>query len=170
MGIDPGAILIEPEFKNTAPAILAACIYAMRSDPDAILLVAPSDHVISDTSAFHAAVQMGLEQVENGKVVTFGISPTHPETGYGYLEVKRGYQRDAEALKVSRFVEKPDLRNAERMLKSGNYLWNAGIFLFKAADMLAAFEKFEAETLALVQSAVLDAKVDLGFLRLCANA
>ena len=170
VGIDPGAILIEPEVKNTAPAILAACIYAMRSDPDAILLVAPSDHVISDTSAFHAAVQMGLEQVENGKVVTFGISPTHPETGYGYLEVKRGYQRDAEALKVSRFVEKPDLQNAERMLTSGNYLWNAGIFLFKAADMLAAFEKFEAETLALVQSAVLDAKVDLGFLRLCANA
>lgn len=166
VGIDQGTILIEPEAKNTAPAILAASVFAMNNYPDAILLVAPSDHVIPDTDAFHQAVNMGLDQVANGKLVTFGITPTHPETGYGYLELSNKNSADSKLERVTRFVEKPDPENAERMLKSGNYLWNAGIFLFRARDMVDAFAKFDPRTLRLVTASVSEAKVDLGFLRL----
>ena len=166
VGIDPGTILIEPEAKNTAPAILAASVFAIKNDPDAVLLVAPSDHVISDNDAFHQAVKIGLDQVTNGKLVTFGIDPSHPETGYGYLELSKNTDviRDVES--VARFIEKPDLENAERMLKSGKYLWNAGIFLFRARDMVEAFELFDPNAVKLVTASVLEAKVDLGFIRL----
>ena len=166
VGIDPGTILIEPEAKNTAPAILASSVFALNNDPDAVLLVAPSDHVISDTGAFHQAVRKGIDQVDKGKLVTFGITPTHPETGYGYLELstKAAVVSDVEA--VTRFVEKPDLENAERMVKSGYYLWNAGIFLFRARDMVDAFASLDPDTLSLVTESVLGAKADLGFLRL----
>ena len=170
VGIASGSILIEPEVKNTAPAILAASVYAMKNDPDAVLLVAPSDHVISDTEDFHRAVLKGLEQVANEKLVTFGITPTYPETGYGYLELLSVNEGLSKVEVVARFIEKPNLKNAERMLKSGNYLWNAGIFLFRARDMVAAFENFDPITLNLVNSAVVEAKVDLGFLRLDAEA
>lgn len=166
VGIDPGTILIEPEAKNTAPAILAASVHASKNHPDAVLLVAPSDHVIPNTDAFHQAVKMGLDQVANGKLVTFGITPTHPETGYGYLELSKNTDVVLDVERVARFIEKPDLENAERMLKSGNYLWNAGIFLFRARDMIDAFEQFDAVTLNLVHEAVAQANVDLGFLRL----
>lgn len=87
VGIDPGPILIEPSGKNTAAAVLAACLYAHDNDPDAVLLVAPSDHVIPDRDAFHRAVALGVEHAQNGHIVTFGITPTHAETGYGYLEL-----------------------------------------------------------------------------------
>ena len=166
VGIDPGTILIEPEAKNTAPAILAASVFAMKNDPDAVLLVAPSDHVIPDSDAFHQAVQKGYDQAANGQLVTFGITPTYAETGYGYLELLSKTTVDTEVEKVARFVEKPNLKNAERMLKSGNYLWNAGIFLFRARDMIDAFATFNPTTLNLVTASVLEAKVDLGFLRL----
>ena len=166
IGIDPGTILIEPEAKNTAPAILAASVHAMKKDPDAILLVAPSDHVIPDIVAFHQAVKKGLGQVAKGKLVTFGITPTHPEIGYGYLELSNKTAVVSDVETVARFVEKPDPENAVRMLKSGNYLWNAGIFLFRAKDMVGAFEVFDPTTVKLVTASVLEAKVDLGFLRL----
>lgn len=166
VGIDPSAILIEPEAKNTAPAILAASVFAMKHDPDAVLLVAPSDHVIPDVDAFHQAVKKGLDKVADGKLVTFGITPTHPATGYGYLELSNNTDAVSDVEKVVRFVEKPDLENAERMLKSGKHLWNAGIFLFSAQDMVAAFETFDPGTLSLVTSSVSEAKADLGFLRL----
>ena len=87
VGIDPGHILIEPEGKNTGPAILAASLYALKDDPDAVLLVAPSDHVILDEAEFHAAVNLGLSEAKSGNIVTFGITPDRPETGYGYLEL-----------------------------------------------------------------------------------
>ena len=166
VGIDPGTILIEPEGKNTAPAILAASVFAMKNDPNAVLLVAPSDHVIPSTDAFHLAVKKGLDQVATGKLVTFGITPTYPETGYGYLELSNETAVVSDVETVSRFVEKPDIENAGRMLKSGNYLWNAGIFLFRARDMVDAFEIFDPATLELVTASVLEAQVDLGFLRL----
>lgn len=166
VGIDPGTILIEPEAKNTAPAILAASVFAMNDDPDAVLLVAPSDHVIPDNDAFHQAVKIGLDQVTNGKLVTFGIDPSHPETGYGYLELSKNTDVIRDVERVARFIEKPDLENAERMLKSGNYLWNAGIFLFRARDMVDAFKLFDPTAVKLVTTSVLEAKVDLGFIRL----
>ena len=165
IGIDPGAILIEPEGRNTAPAILAAALHAQKDDPDAILLVAPSDHVVPDKEAFQSAVARGITAVERGDLVTFGIQASRPETGYGYLELAGAPSQEG-PVKLSRFVEKPDLAKAEEMLAAGNYLWNAGIFLFKASDIVASFEKHAAPIVAPVTEALETAKTDLGFLRL----
>ncbi|WP_430450407.1 mannose-1-phosphate guanylyltransferase/mannose-6-phosphate isomerase [Rhodophyticola sp.] len=164
VGIDPVAILIEPEGRNTAPAILAAALHAQAEDPDAILLVAPSDHVVPDVAAFHAAVAQGLGPVAAGDLVTFGITPAHAETAYGYLELAEAPQ-DA-PVKLHRFVEKPDARTAADMLAAGTYLWNAGIFLFRAADIIAAFHTHAPDLVAPVTDALERAKPDLGFLRL----
>lgn len=165
-GIDPGAILIEPAGRNTAPAVLAAALYVQRSDPEAVLLVAPSDHVVPDTGAFRAAVSRGLEAVDGGKLVTFGITPTEPNTGYGYLELASKPGADGAAVDLQSFVEKPDLAAAGKMLAAGNFLWNAGIFLFKAKDIIAAFEKHAGTLFEPVSAAVEQAWADLGFLRL----
>lgn len=168
VGIQPGPILIEPEGKNTAPAILAASLYAFERNADAILLVAPSDHVIPDMDAFHSAVMSGLDVIKNGKIVTFGITPTRPETGYGYLELSK--LTSGEAVGLVRFVEKPDTSNALTMLEAGNYLWNAGIFLFRASDMIEAFERYTPELIGSVKTALGDVKADLDFLRLAPDA
>ena len=112
IGIDPGAILIEPEGRNTAPAILAAALFEYRENPDAILVVAPSDHVINDVNAFQLAIEEAYKVALEGQLVTFGIKPTHPETGFGYLELSKISQTQAVPLKA--FVEKPDLTNAEK--------------------------------------------------------
>ena len=114
IGIDPGPIMIEPEAKNTAPAILAASIFAHSKDESAILLVAPSDHVIPDTSAFHEAIKVGLSHVQNYKMVTFGIKPTHPETGYGYLELSTDPLDDLGSSDLKTFVENPICRMRSR--------------------------------------------------------
>ena len=165
-GIDPGAILIEPEGRNTAPAVLAAAIWLAAKDPEAVMLVAPSDHVIPDTAAFHAAVEQGLKAVEQGRLVTFGITPGRPETGYGYLELSTAPDGSGVAQPLASFVEKPDLPRAEEMLKAGTYLWNAGIFLFRARDILSAFETHAPGLIGPVEQAVAAAQTDLGFLRL----
>ena len=166
VGVDPKHILIEPESKNTAAAILAASIFAHSKDKNAILLVAPSDHVMPDTQDFHRAVLVGLSHVQNGKIVTFGIKPTRAETGYGYLELSTYDLDKFETSDVVNFIEKPDLRDAEEMLKKDNFLWNAGIFLFKASDMIEAFRSYASDTLEFVTNAVELATTDLGFLRI----
>ena len=166
IGIDPGPILIEPEAKNTAAAMLAASIFAHSKDENAVLLVAPSDHVIPGTEDFHAAIKVGLSHVQKQKMVTFGIKPTHPETGYGYLELAKDSVDDSGTSDLERFIEKPDRQDAEQMLEAGRYLWNAGIFLFRAQDMMDAFRAYAPKTLGLVSHAVDEASVDLGFLRL----
>lgn len=165
-GIDPGPVLIEPEGRNTAPAVLAAALHAAEADPEAILLVAPSDHVVPDPQAFRAAVARGLEAVRAGELVTFGIQPTHPETAYGYLELSARPDGAGGPVKLSRFVEKPDGARAAEMLAAGNFQWNAGIFLFRAADMIAAFEIHAPTLMGPVRAALEEAKTDLGFLRL----
>ena len=135
VGFDPGAILIEPEGRNTAPAVLAAALHVAATDPDGLVLVAPSDHVVPDASAFRASVAAGVPAAEAGQLVTFGITPDRPETGYGYLELSA--QPDGVApVGLTRFVEKPDAAKAAEMLAAGNYLWNAGIFLFSAKACL----------------------------------
>lgn len=169
IGIDPGPILIEPRAKNTAAAILAASIFAHSKDENAILLVAPSDHVIPDTEDFHRAIQVGLSHVENSKMVTFGIKPTHPETGYGYLELSTSPLDDYGTSELKSFVEKPNLHDANQMLEAGYYLWNAGIFLFRAQDMIEAFSTYAPESLNLASQAVNNASMDLGFLRLASE-
>lgn len=169
IGIDPGSILIEPQGKNTAAAILAATIFTHSKDKNAILLAAPSDHVIPDTNGFHEAIRVGLLHVQNRKMVTFGIKPTYPETGYGYLELSTDHLDSAGTSELLRFVEKPDLQSARHMLWADNYLWNAGIFLFRAQEMIDAFDYHAPETLNLVSQAVSGITTDLGFLRLAAE-
>jgi mannose-1-phosphate guanylyltransferase/mannose-6-phosphate isomerase len=166
VGIDPGHIIIEPESKNTAPAILASCLYCMQNDDDPILIIAPSDHVIPDTASFHAAIKCGLEHLKTGKIVTFGVSPTHPETGYGYLELEEERLDKNGTSSVKRFIEKPERLAAEKMLETNNYLWNAGIFLFRASDMISAFQNFLPETLEHANNAIIKGVKDLGFFRL----
>ena len=168
IGIDPGAILIEPEARNTAPAILAACLHAYAEYEDAVLLICPSDHNIPDAYRFHQSVVRGLKAVQDGQLVTFGIEPNRAETGYGYLELDN---IDAEGCyTLKRFVEKPAVDVAEDMFRSGKFLWNAGIFLMRAKDMIVAFEQFCPEIFVSVNDALKLAKPDLGFLRLDAAA
>lgn len=163
IGITPGAIVIEPSGRNTAPAILAAAMMAAAEDPDRLLLVAPSDHVIPDAAAFVAAVEQGAEAARQGRIVTFGITPDRPETGYGYLELA-GQGEGPQPL--ARFIEKPDAERAARMLAQGNFLWNAGIFLFGAQAMIDAFQAHAPNYLEPVRRALDEARSDLGFLRL----
>ncbi|HRM76648.1 MAG TPA: sugar phosphate nucleotidyltransferase, partial [Paracoccus sp. (in: a-proteobacteria)] len=163
IGIDPEAILIEPAGRNTAPAILAAALLAAERDPDAVLLVAPSDHVVPDAEGFGRAVDLGLPAAQAGRIVTFGITPTRPETGYGYMEAEGEGQGP---LVLKRFVEKPNAADAAQMIAQGDFLWNGGIFLFAARTMIGAFKSHAPEYLAPVQAALTEARTDLGFLRL----
>jgi mannose-1-phosphate guanylyltransferase/mannose-6-phosphate isomerase len=164
IGIDPGAILIEPERRNTAPAILAAALYEYRENPDAIIVIAPSDHVIKDVNAFQLAIGEAYKVALDGQLVTFGIKPTHPETGYGYLELSK--ITTAQAVPLKAFVEKPDLTNAEKMIQSENFLWNSGIFLFQAKDIIEAFKKYSPSDLNAVNLSLTNSNNDLGFCRL----
>jgi len=165
-GIEPGPVLIEPEARNTAPAVLAAALQLAKDSPEALMLVAPSDHVIPDTGAFHAAIAKGAEAARAGRLVTFGIAPSHAETGYGYLDLGDAPDGTGAAMPLRRFVEKPDLETAKAMLEAGTYLWNAGIFLFAARDIIAAYETHAPGLVAPVRAAVDTARADLGFLRL----
>ncbi|OIQ27028.1 MAG: mannose-1-phosphate guanylyltransferase/mannose-6-phosphate isomerase [Alphaproteobacteria bacterium MedPE-SWcel] len=166
VGIDPGAILIEPEGRNTAPAVLAAALRAAAQDPEAVLLVAPSDHVVPDVAAFHAAILRGLLAVADGQLVTFGITPTHAETAYGYLELAETPGAEGAAVALKQFVEKPDATRAAEMLAAGTFKWNAGIFLFAAKDIIAAYQTHAPDLITPVAAALEQAQVDLGFLRL----
>ena len=165
--ISPSAVLIEPEARNTAPAILAAALYLKERDPDALMLVTPSDHLIPDHGAFQDAVQAAAPRAQAGDLITYGIVPTRAETGYGYLELAPGSSSDArEPQSLSRFVEKPDEERAQDMLDAGNYLWNAGIFLFSVKALVEAYEAYAHDMLDPVQATVMGAKSDLSFTRL----
>ncbi len=163
-GIEESALLIEPEGRNTAPAVLAAALWLQAREPEALMLVAPSDHVIPDADAFRAAVETGAETARAGSLVTFGIAPDRAETGYGYLELAEAPQGGPVPLK--RFVEKPDAARAEKMLAAGNYLWNSGIFLFSVRAIIAAFESHAPQMLEPARRAVAGAQSDLNFFRL----
>jgi mannose-1-phosphate guanylyltransferase/mannose-6-phosphate isomerase len=167
-GIAPAAILIEPAARNTAPAILAAALHLASAEPDALILAAPSDHVIADAEGFAAAVAAAVPAAEAGRIVTFGIRPDRGETGYGYLALGDGGQEGAPdgALPLAGFVEKPDAARAVDMVASGRYLWNAGIFLFSARTIAAAFATHAPAIAAGVRDALAGARHDLGFVRL----
>lgn len=164
IGIDPELILIEPEAKNTAPAIIASTIFALKKDKDAIIITSPSDHIIPDTKKLHEAFKVGMKYVEDGNIVTFGINPTYPETGFGYLKLEKSI--GFEAKKVLRFIEKPDIKAVIKMLNKGNYLWNSGIFMFRAKDMIKEFNKNQKGILLAVNKAIEKSVVDLGFIKL----
>ena len=168
VGIDPGAILIEPEGKNTGPAVLAACLHVVKRDPDAVLLVSPTDHAIPNTDAFHKALMQGLPVLADGQMVTFGVSPTRPETGFGYLQFAKNFA--GMPIPIIRFIEKPDTPEAENMLEEGGYLWNAGIILFRARDMIDAFRKQAAHLVEHVKVALDEGLTDFGYRRLQSEA
>jgi len=163
-GIDPAAILIEPEGRNTAPAVLAAALH-LADAPDRLMLVAPSDHVVPDPAAFRAAAMAGAAAASAGDLVTFGIRPDRPETGYGYLELA-GPADGPDPVRLTRFVEKPDAARAAEMLAAGHYLWNAGIFLFRVGAVLDAYRAHAPGLIDPVGRALAGAAADLGFLRL----
>lgn len=159
-----GAILLEPEGKNTAPAVALAAIEALKTDAAAQLLVLPADHVIHDNEAFQQAVRAGLPFAEQGKLVTFGIVPTAPETGYGYL--RRGAELAPSICELSAFVEKPDQATAETYLASGDYCWNSGMFLFSAKTYLEELGRYNAAMLSACEAAMANTRDDMDFLRL----
>lgn len=137
-GLAPSAILLEPEGRNTAPAIALAAHWLAAHDPDALMLVMPSDHVIADPAAFARAVEMATPAARAGYLVTFGIRPDKPETGYGYIEVGAALDGVAGVHAVTRFVEKPDAAMAQSYVAGGAHVWNGGIFLFTARSFLDA--------------------------------
>lgn len=127
-------ILSEPTAKNTAPAIVLATKFIMqKSNSDPVIIVVPSDHLIKDNDKFLSTVKKGEKLAEQGYIVTFGIKPDYPETGYGYINTS---EKTGDGLKVKKFVEKPDLETAEKYLREGNYFWNSGIFMFKASTLI----------------------------------
>jgi mannose-1-phosphate guanylyltransferase/mannose-6-phosphate isomerase len=163
----PQAILIEPSARNTAPAILAAALHLQASDADAVMLVAPSDHVIGDDAGFRATVAAAIPAARDGRIVTFGIRPDRAETGYGWLELPAVEAASSETpVPLQGFVEKPDAETAAAMLAEGRFLWNAGIFLFTASTLVRAFEAHAPAMLDGVRAAVEGARSDLGFTRL----
>lgn len=166
-GVDPAAVLLEPEPRNTAPAILAAVLHIAETAPEALVLVTPSDHIVRDGDAFDAAVAAGTDAAREGRIVTFGIRPDRPETGYGYLQLDH---RGDGPLPLRRFVEKPDSVRAEAMVADGRYLWNAGLFLARADVLIAAFEAHAPTVFDAVRRSLAAAKTDLGFLRLDPDA
>ena len=168
VGIDPGAILIEPAARNTAPALLAAALVVAQNDPKGLILATPSDHFITDIVSFQASIQRAVPAATDGRIVTFGVAPDRPETGYGYLELGLTSGED-EAIPLRRFVEKPKLDIAQNMLNDGGFLWNAGVFLFSAEVLIDAFALYEPDLLDTVRRAVTQAQSDLGFLRLAAE-
>ncbi|MBU0538140.1 MAG: mannose-1-phosphate guanylyltransferase/mannose-6-phosphate isomerase [Gammaproteobacteria bacterium] len=170
MGEKLGSIILEPVGKNTAPAIALAAFDALDSSDGAapLLLVMAADHVIEDVAAFHAAVSVAKLQAETGKVVTFGIVPESPHTGYGYIQ--RGVESGDGAYSVSRFVEKPDEATAQSYLDDGGYYWNSGMFLFAADVYLAELKVFRPDIYEACEQAYLGKSRDVDFLRIDAEA
>lgn len=154
-GVRARSFLLEPEGRNTAPAIALA---ALEAEGDALLLVSPSDHLIADVSAFHSAIEAAAPLAQEGWLVTFGVKPTAPETGYGYI--RRGEALSEGSYRVERFVEKPSREVAQDYVADGSYSWNAGIFLFRADAYLAAMEQHAPQMLAAVQQSMDKAERD----------
>jgi mannose-1-phosphate guanylyltransferase/mannose-6-phosphate isomerase len=163
MDIQAGALILEPKGRNTAPAVALAAVQAVAADPDAVLLVLPADHLIKDVGAFVAAVDKALPLAQEGKLMTFGVVPTAPETGYGYI--KCGSALADDLFQLERFVEKPDADTARDYLESGGYLWNSGMFLLRAQTYLDELAKRAPEIHSCCQQAMDAATVDMVFVR-----
>ena len=164
LNIDLGGILLEPDARNTAPAIGAAAAYMMNHDKDSIIHVLPSDHLIEDDEEYRAAVETALATAQSGYLATFGINPTEPATGYGYI--KAGEELDVGANLIAKFVEKPPKPQAEAMLTKGGYFWNSGMFMFRTDQLLSELKRFENDTFGSVTMSVNQAQSDLDFIRL----
>ena len=164
LGQKGAAILLEPEGRNTAPALTIAALYLIEKDPEAVMVAMPADHVIPDKHIFQAAVARGVELANAGRLVTYGIVPAHAETGYGYI--RRGEALEGgDAYAVSRFVEKPDAATAQSYVDSGEYYWNSGIFTLRADAWIAEMRRHAPEILAACEAAIATGKRDQDFCR-----
>jgi len=168
LGIKGASILLEPVARNTAPAIAVGALQALQRHADALVLVLPADHLIADGAAFTDAVAKAVPLATAGHLVTFGIRPDHPETGFGYI--RRGQAIDGDTYAVAQFVEKPDLEVARQYVASGEYDWNSGMFLFKASRYLEDLALHAPAMRAAAEAAFQRANTDLDFIRLDAEA
>ena len=172
--IVPAGIILEPVGRNTAPALAVAALKASANGADPILLILPADHFIRDLDLFHRTLTAGAGLAEQGYLITFGIVPESPETGYGYIKKGNRIEPSAaraatpaiESTGIDKFVEKPDLETAREYVQSGNYCWNSGMFMFKASRVLAELEKFNPDIVATCRKALSKGVLDLDFLRL----
>ena len=168
LGLEEAKVLLEPVGRNTAPAIALAALQAIDEGDDPLLLVLAADHLIQNVQAFHASIRAAIPLASEGKLVTFGIVPTHPETGYGYIE--RGEPVGSNGYLVNRFAEKPDQDTAGEYLASGRYFWNSGMFMFRASRYLEELDRFQPEILAACRQALEGGTRDLHFIRVDAQA
>lgn len=164
LGETEASIVLEPVGRNTAPAVTLAAMDALLRTNEAVLLVLPADHVIRDVASFHAAVKSGLTLARDGFMVTFGIVPDEPETGFGYIQ--QGSELGSSAFRVTRFVEKPDRETAQAYLDSGDYFWNSGMFMFRADKFLEEIGKLAPDILDACRAAYEEAQDDLDFVRI----
>jgi len=164
IGVKNPTILLEPVGRNTAPAIAAAALQSLKDSDDSTLLVLSADHVIQDVDAFHESINIASQQAQSGKLATFGIVPTDANTGYGYI--KSSDERVNGSYKVEEFVEKPDPETAEKYLDQGHYLWNSGMFMFKAETLIDELTVHSPDIVVSVKTAVNNAEQDLDFIRL----
>jgi mannose-1-phosphate guanylyltransferase/mannose-6-phosphate isomerase len=161
IGLDANGIILEPCARNTAPAIALAALKAMDNGEDPLLLILAADHLISDVTAFHKAIEQAQTLAEQDKLVTFGIQPQSAHTGYGYIEA----EEKSKPSSVKRFIEKPDLATAESYLSAGNFFWNSGMFLFKASAYIKELARFSPEMLSSCKQSLEKAVIDLDFVR-----
>lgn len=170
VGVRPQAILLEPVARNTGPAIATAALWLLERDPDALMLVQPSDHVIASLPRFHDAIRNGLAAAQDGMLVTFGVKPTRPDSGYGYIQGGDPVSGTSTVLAVERFVEKPDRATAQRFVDSGVFYWNSGIFLLSARAFLDDLARLNPAMLEACEKAIRAGKQDLDFFRLDSEA
>lgn len=170
IGASGHAILLEPDGRNTAPAVAAAALVLARDDPDTLLLVLPSDHVVTDRAAFHAAVATGRTAASAGQLVTFAMAAEGPETGYGYLQAGAALDGAPGCYRLQSFVEKPTAETAGAMLAEGGWAWNSGMFLFSAATFLDELARLEPAMLAACRAAVESGRSEQDFFRLDGEA
>ncbi len=168
----PQAIILEPEGRNTAPAIAVAALQAISLDKDPLLLILAADHLIENINEFKRVIQSAKTYANQGRLVTFGIIPTCAETGYGYIEAKDspGHEGQITGLEINKFIEKPNKDMAEKLIKDSRYTWNSGMFLFKASSIIKELEKFSPEIINYCKIAIEKDVVDLDFLRLEPNS
>lgn len=164
IGLQNKNIVLEPVGKNTAPAIALAALNALKDGDDPILLVLSADHLIGDNQNYHRAIEIGGKEAENGKVVVLGSKPYKPEIGYGYIKVDKSIEKDS--YNIISFTEKPDFKKAKKYFESGGYLWNTGIFMFKASVYLEELKKYDAEIYSICKKSFSKVKKDLDFLRI----
>jgi mannose-1-phosphate guanylyltransferase/mannose-6-phosphate isomerase len=169
IGVKPRAIVLEPEGRNTAPAAAVAALVTAEGNPQGVIVLLPSDHVIRDTQAFAEAVGIAAQAAREGHVVTFGMAPTAPETGYGYVHRGVSLAKVDGAFRVQRFVEKPDAATAARYLADGSYFWNSGMFVFRADVLIEELRQHAPDVLAAARDALAKAKRDADFIRLDAK-